>query len=408
MMQELVDTGYNQKEPMVEVQQSDVNMVSEAHDKCEEPVENAAKLSKRRFIKYGVAGAIVLVLAVVAAILIWYFTSRPKNIPVVPAAVNAESPPSLVKYGKIRGFSGYVSIDSTSLLANPSLAVNYWLTVSNNTNYPIEPGNNITLALTESNNLTSVASIGKTLLIPNIETRVFPYALPDDFEPKLWQGVAFLVGEVPGDATIVGSVLWSYDITVHDVSGGNTSSSHAKNATHVNVTIATSDSQRGTNTTYANKTSTGGIAMSLQNGPPTASPTTSGTISPTSSPIQLEAELCCSFTGRISLQYRVDIVNGVPTQLPYFLFENITVAGEPAPYLYLSHNPSGSPITASRDAEILIQGTASGSFTQTGTFSQDLPTTLLLDELPTFAGGSFTVWCTLYSVWLASGPLLIT
>jgi hypothetical protein len=63
MMQELVDTECHQKEPMVdEVQQSDVNMVSEKHAKCEEPVENAAKLSKRRFIKYGVAGAIVLVL----------------------------------------------------------------------------------------------------------------------------------------------------------------------------------------------------------------------------------------------------------------------------------------------------------------------------------------------------------
>jgi hypothetical protein len=168
--------------------------------------------------------------------------------------------------------------------------------------------------------------------------------------------------------------------------------------------------KRGTNPTYANKTSTSTecIAMGLLNGQPTASPTTSGTISPTSSPLQLEADLCCSFTGRISLQYRVDIVNGVRTQLPYFLFENITVAGEPAPYLYLSHNPNGSPITASRDAEILIQGTASGSFTQTGSFSLDLPTTLSLDELPTFAGGSFTVWCTLYSVWLASGPLLIT
>jgi hypothetical protein len=78
-----------------------------------------------------------------------------------------------------------VSIASTSLLANPSLAVSYWLTVPNNTNYLTELGNNITLALTESNNLTSVASIGKTLLIPNIETRVFPYSrLP---EPKLWQ-----------------------------------------------------------------------------------------------------------------------------------------------------------------------------------------------------------------------------
>lgn len=370
---------------------------------------------KRRCCIYSVAGLVTVSLMVVAAVLIWYYTTRqPKNIPVVAAPALTMSPPSLVQYGAIQGFPGSVRIDATrSLSAATAVAANnrrvlYWLTVSNDTNYPnADETTNITLALTKSRNVTVLSSSNLLLSIPNIETQSFPLLLPETFDPKLSKGFVFLLGE--GDVlnatniTIVGSAVWSYDASPLNGSDRTATTPNSSVVSSLNATAI----QPAVPSAVLNHHSPVSSPLTTMTALPTTPSTTTAPTSTTSTPLlQLQATLCCSFTGRISLQYRVDIVNSVPTQVPYFLFENITVAGEPAPYLYLSHNPNGLPISA-QDVELLIQGTDStGSFTKTGTFTQDFPSTLTLDALPTFAGGSFTVWCTQYSVWLSGGPLV--
>jgi hypothetical protein len=159
-------------------------------------------MSRTQIIIFGsIACVIILGVAIGTGI---YFGTRPENIEVTTSTAT-ETLPTTVNAARISGSpNGFVTIDYTNLLSDPSV-LSYYLSIENFifTEFALAGASleNLAAYLTRSNQPT-VEDLGSDpIFIPNILVdQELPYPLRDGFLPGDYNGVLFAVRDSSIDA----------------------------------------------------------------------------------------------------------------------------------------------------------------------------------------------------------------
>lgn len=298
--------------------------------------KNCWKVFKRFFkdedgwTKKGIFAIVAFVLGWVMFIIAWFLWLKPLDI---TTASGGNSPPQLIAAHNVSDFDAIVGVEKSFELGNITNII-YTLTIGSVT-YPANAPSPIDLHFVGNASLVDdpFNTTESTIMVSNVNSVDFPYRLPSNYDPDLFNDFIFTDAKKAIIGRIDADLLKDF-----------------------------------------------GVSMKLV--------------------AQMSGKSSYTVGGTITVDNRINIVDGVFIETSFLVFKNIRVPSAPGPYLYLSNDGSWD----GNDMFIPIEGTGSGktrgSFTQRGDFTQDLDMTI---NLQAFTEGSLIVWCRPFSIELGSG-----
>jgi len=295
--------------------------------------KNCWKSFKRFFYddgwtKKGIFAIVAFVLGWVMFIIAWFLWLKPLDITTVSGG---NSPPQLVAAHNVSTFPAIVGVEKSFELGNTT-NITYTLNILSAT-YPADAPPPIDLHFIGNASLVEdpFNTTESTIVVSNVDSQDFPYRLPSNYDPDLFNDFIFTDANKAIIGRIAADMLKDFGVDVKLVAQMSGAGSH-------------------------------------------------------------------TVGGTITVDNRVNIVDGVLIETSFLVFQDIRVPSAPGPFLYLSNDGSWE----SDDMFIPIEGTTDSAFTQRGDFTQDLDRTI---NLSNFIEGSLIVWCRPFGILLGSGKI---